>query len=333
MKRLINQEENVVTDMIDGFLKLSRGQFKKVPGVNAIMKTNPKKKVSVIVGGGTGMDPWPIGYVGEGLADGAAVGNIFCAPPAKSILELTRQLPHEDGVIYVVTNHAGDVLNFELVSELAAMEGIRTRQIYINDDITSADKSQKEERRGIGGVALLTKLAGAITETGKGLDEVAAILEEAKNNIGTFSVTTGPSYSPVTGKKSFELEEGKMEYGMGFNGETGIKREDISTADEIARTLMEGLLKDLEVNSGDKVVLWLNGYSLTSQIELSIIAGKCCDILRERDIWLSDIQIERLYVTPGAAGLSLSMLKMNQEFEQYYKVPALSPFFKIMWKE
>lgn len=333
MKRLINQEGNIVPDMIDGFVKLSQGQFKKVPSVNAIMKTDCQEKVSVVVGGGTGMDPWPIGYVGTGLADGAAVGNVFCAPPARSILELTRQLPHSKGVVYIVTNHAGDVLNFELVSELAGMEGIETRQIYINDDITSANKAEKEERRGIGGVALLTKLAGAITQAGKDLDETAELLEEAKNCIGTFSVTTGPAYSPVTGKKSFELEEGKMEYGMGFNGETGIKREDISTANKIAETLMDGLIKDLEVKKGDKIVLWMNGYSMTSQIELSIIAGKCCDILRESGIELFDIQIERLYVTPGAAGLSISMLKLEEKFEEYYKVPALSPFFKIMWKE
>lgn len=333
MKRLINQEDNIISDMIDGFIKLGMGKYKKVPGVNSIMKTECKEKVSVIVGGGSGMDPWPIGYVGDGLADGAAVGNVFCAPPAKAILELTRQLPHKNGVVYIVTNHAGDVLNFELVSELAGMEGIETRQIYINDDITSAGKDEKEERRGIGGVALLTKLAGAMTEAGKNLDETAELLEKAKNCIGTFSVTTGPAYSPITGKKSFELEEGKMEYGMGFNGETGIRREDISTADEIAETLTDGLLRDLEVKKGDKVALWLNGYSMTSQIELSIIAGKCCDILKESGIEIADVQIERLYVTPGAAGLSVSMLKMEREFEEYYHVPAVSPFFKIMWKE
>ncbi|MBU3874428.1 dihydroxyacetone kinase subunit DhaK [Faecalicatena sp. AGMB00832] len=332
MKRLVNQEERMISDMIDGYVKLSQGKVQSVPGVNAIMKTNCKEKVSVVVGGGSGLDPWPIGYVGEGLADGAAVGNVFCAPPAKSILEVTRNVPHERGIVYIVTNHAGDVLNFELVSELAGMEGIKTRQIYINDDITSAGSDEKEERRGIGGIAILTKLAGAVTDAGNSLDETFRLLEKAKDSIGTFSVTTAPSYSPVTGKQCFALEDGKMEYGMGFNGETGILRTDISTADDIAETLMEGLLEDLGVRSGDRVAIWLNGYSMTSQIELSIIAGRCCDLLLEKKIQLYDIQIERLYVTPGAAGLSISMLKLDEELEKYYNTPADAPFFKIMEK-
>lgn len=332
MKRLMNREENMISDMIEGYVKLNQGNIQKVSGVNAIMKTVCNEKVSVVVGGGTGMDPWPIGYVGEGLADGAAIGNVFCAPPAKSILEVTRKLPHKKGVVYVATNHAGDVLNFELVSELAGMEGIRTKHIYMNDDITSAGKEEKQERRGIGGIAILTKLAGAVTEAGNSLEQTVRLLEKAKDNIGTFSVTTAPSYSPVTGKQCFELEDGKMEYGMGFNGETGILRTDITTADDITKTLMERLLEDLEIKPGDRAAVWLNGYSMTSQIELSIIAGKCYDILSEKNIELYDIQVERLYVTPGAAGLSISLMKIDEELQPYYNAPAKAPFFKIMKK-
>ncbi len=329
MKRLINEEEKIVDDMISGYIKICRGAVKKVPGVNAVIKTHAKDKVSVIVGGGSGLDPWPIGYVGDGLADGAAVGNIFTAPPARSILEATRCLPHEKGVIYVVTNHAGDVLNFELVSELAGLEGIKTRQIYIADDIASASRSEREERRGIGGVAILTKIAGAVTEAGNTLDETERILRKANENIGTFSVTTAPSCSPVTGKECFTLDEGQMEFGMGFNGETGISREMITGANGIAEKLMKELLNDLGVKAQDKVAVWINGYSLTSQIELSIIAGTCCDILEERKIELHDIVVERLYVTPGAGGLSISIIKLDEEMTRYYNRRAEAPFFKI----
>lgn len=329
MKRLINKAETIVEDMINGYVKINRGFIKKVPGVNAVVKAYPKDKVTVIVGGGSGLDPWPIGYVGKGLADGAAVGNIFTAPPAKAILEATRNLPHDQGVIYIVTNHAGDVLNFELVSELAGLEGIQTRQIYIADDITSASAEEKKERRGIGGVAVLTKLAGAVTEAGHSLDEAERILVKANQNIGTYSVTTAPSYSPVTGEQCFELEEGKMEFGMGFNGETGIRKEKIKEADEIAEKLMDGLTEDLNIKPHDKVVVWINGYSMTSQIELSIIAGKCCDVLKEKEIELYDILIERLYVTPGAGGLSVKMMKMDEELMKYYDRSAEAPFFKV----
>ncbi|MBC5689129.1 dihydroxyacetone kinase subunit DhaK [Mediterraneibacter sp. NSJ-55] len=329
MKRLVNKTGTIVEDMINGYVKINRGFIKKVPGVNAVVKTCPKDKVTVIVGGGSGLDPWPVGYVGKGLADGAAVGNIFTAPPAKSILETTRILPHDKGVIYVVTNHAGDVLNFELVSELAELEGIETRQIYITDDITSASTAEKEERRGIGGVALLTKLAGAVTEAGNSLDETERILKKANHNIGTFSVTTAPSYSPVNGEKCFELEDGKMEFGMGFNGETGIKREKIGEADSIAEKLINGLSEDLNLKPYDKVVIWINGYSMTSQIELSIIAGKCCDVLKEKKIELYDILVERLFVTPGAGGLSITVMKIDEELTQYYDKSADAPFFKV----
>lgn len=329
MRRLINSRENIIEDMINGYLKLCRGKCEKVEGVHAIVKSVPRDKVSVIVGGGSGLDPWPIGYVGEGLADGAAVGNVFTAPPAKAILEATRKLPHEKGVVYVVTNHAGDVLNFELVSELAGLEGIRTRQIYIADDITSADDSNRGERRGIGGVALLTKLAGAVTEAGNSLEETDRILKKANERIGTFSVNAGKSYSPSTGEICFELPENELEYGMGFNGETGAFRETFSGAAHMADTLMEYLIKDMRLEKGSKIAVWLNGYSMTSQIELSILAGEICSNLERAGIELYDIRAERLFVTPGAQGLSVSVLKLDEELEKYYDREAEAPFFHI----
>lgn len=329
MQRLVNSHENVIEDMINGYLKLCRGKCERVEGVQAIVKSAPKDKVSVIVGGGSGMDPWPIGYVGEGLADGAAIGNVFTAPPAKAILETTRKLPHNKGVVYIVTNHAGDVLNFELVSELAGLEGIKTQQIYIADDITSEKKENRRERRGIGGVALITKLAGAITEAGNSLEETVRILEKANDSIGTVSVNAGKSYSPSTGEVCFELPEKELEYGMGFNGETGILRETFSGANHIAETLMEYLIEDMDLIKGTKIAVWINGYSMTSQIELAILAGKISDILYESGIELYDMKVERLFVTPGAQGLSVSVLKMDEELEKYYAKEAESPFFHI----
>ena len=172
MNRLLNNPEQVIDEMLAGYIASYPDRFCKLDGYHVLLNKNEKDKVSIVIGAGGGNEPWPIGYVGEGLADACSLGNVFAAPTAKSILNAIRYVPNEKGVLCIATNHAGDVLNFELVAGLAEMEGIHTRQIYVSDDITSAEKTQREERRGIAGVSLIVKIAAAASEAGLSLEEV-----------------------------------------------------------------------------------------------------------------------------------------------------------------
>ena len=170
MNKLINKPENTVSEMLDGYISIYPDMFEKIPDhsgryLGLVLKER-KDKVSVVVGGGSGNEPWIIGYVGPGLADGAALGHVYTAPAAASVLAVSRCVPNAKGVVYVATNHAGDVLNFELVRELAGMEGIDAKCVFVCDDVTTAPKEKRDERRGIAGIALAVKIAGAASESG-----------------------------------------------------------------------------------------------------------------------------------------------------------------------
>lgn len=253
MNRLLNNVEHEVAEMLDGYIAGCPEYFDRLEQSQVLIKKNLKDKVSVITGAGSGNEPWPIGYVGEGLADACALGNVFAAPAARSILNAIRAVPHDKGVLCIVTNHAGDVLNFELVGELAELEGIKTRRIYAADDVTSAPRNQKEDRRGIAGITLVLKIAAAAAEAGLCLDKVAEIAELANQNIYTASVTTSPAYVLETGKMAYKLPDGMIEYGMGFNGETGVERTPLTSANDVMDKVFSMVSADMDLQSGEEI--------------------------------------------------------------------------------
>lgn len=328
MNKLINHPDDMVPEMLAGYLALYPELFEKVPNTNGLIRKDKQDKVSIVIGGGAGNEPWVIGYVGRGLADGAALGNVYTAPPSRAILNVTNAVPHEKGVIYICTYHTGDVLNFELVRELSELEGIDTACVFVSDDISTEPLERKDERRGVAGIALVVKVVGAACEAGLPLDEVVRVATKAKENTYTFSVTTSPGYMPGTGKAMFELPEGEIEYGMGFNGETGIKRTKLTTADDVAWTLVDGLLKDIQPKIEDRLAVMINGFGFTSNLELCIIGRKVKAILDERGVKVHDIFIDSLFAPQGTGGLSISMMKLDDELINYYNEPAYSPFFQ-----
>ncbi|MGX8700750.1 dihydroxyacetone kinase subunit DhaK [Caproiciproducens sp.] len=324
---MINKPENMIREMIDGYVAACPQIIQAMPEYNGVTVRQKKEKVSIVTGGGSGLEPWVIGYVGEGLADGAAIGNLYTAPPSRTILNLTKAVYHEQGVIYVCTNHAGDVLNFELVGELAEMDGIRTRCVFVADDITSAPREQQSERRGVAGVALVMKVAGAACGAGLQLDDAVRVIQKANQNTFTFSVTTSPGYFP-NGNKMFEMPDGFIEYGMGFNGEPGVLRTELKPADEIADTMLKYLLDDSGISGGDEIAVMVNGFGFTSFLELCIVNRRISESLREKNIILHDLFIDNLFCPQGTGGFSISILKLDEELKPYYDAPAYSPFFK-----
>ncbi|WP_444659054.1 dihydroxyacetone kinase subunit DhaK [Caproiciproducens sp. R2] len=327
MNKIINQPEQMIEQMLEGYIATCPDLLEALPRSKGILTKRKKDKVSIVTGGGSGNEPWIIGYVGEGLADGAALGNVYIAPPARAILNVTKAVSHEKGVIYICTNHAGDVLNFELVGELAEMDGIRTRCVFVADDITSAPRERQSERRGVAGIAMVMKVAGAACDAGLELDDAVRVIQKANRNTFTFSVTTSPGYLP-SGKAMCELPDGFIEYGMGFNGEPGVLRTELKPADEIADTMLKYLLDDGGISGGDEIAVMVNGFGFTSLLELSIVTRRAAESLREKGIVLHDIFIDTLFQPQGTGGFSISILKLDEELKPYYDAPAYSPFFK-----
>lgn len=328
MNRLLNDPEHVVEELLEGYLASYPEQFCRLEDCHVLIRKSLEDKVSVVIGAGGGNEPWPIGCVGSGLADACALGNVFAAPAATSILKAIRRVPHDKGVLCIATNHAGDVLNFELVSELAQLEGIRTRRIYVSDDVTSAPKDQREERRGIAGVSLVVKIAAAACEAGLSLEEAARIGELASHNTYTVSVTTSPAYVLETGEPAYDLPDSMIEYGMGFNGETGVERTALPPAAQVMERMVHILQQDMDLQRGEEIAVFLNPYKATTVIESYLLMRSCLLSLKDMGVKVYDTFVDSLFPTQGAGGCSLTFLRMDQELKTYYDRPAASPLFR-----
>ena len=325
MNRLHNALERAVEEMIDGYIDTYPNLFERVEGQKVLLYKGRKDGVSILIGAGAGNEPWPIGYVGKGLADACVLGDIFTAPAAGSILKTIRTLSHDAGVLCIATNHAGDVLNFELVSELAELEGIKTRQLYISDDVDSSE--EREERRGIAGVTLVLKILSAARDAGLSLEELLSLGENINNNLSTASVTTSPAYIFENGKQAYDLPDGMVEYGMGFNGEMGKERTNLPSADSLIEKLTAPLILDLQLKAEDEIVVFLNVFQSTTTLEECILLHSLQNFLRRKKIKVFDTFVQSLFPTQGAGGFSLSFLKIQEKYRDFYKKEAYSPLF------
>lgn len=331
MRGFINHAETAVEEMVNGYLRVYPGRFVKVKGknqrLNGFIRQNCSRKVSVITGGGAGNEPWSVGFVGDGLADGAVMGAVFTAPPARFIVNVTQALPTDQGALYICTNHAGDVLNYELAGELAQLENIETRCIKVSDDISGLMGERKEERRGQAGVAFVIKIAGAASEAGYSLAETARVAQKANERVTTFGAAVSSGYIPGSGELVHRMQEGQVEYGKGFNGENGVLVEQNRSADEIVDTMMSYLLREAKLTSLDEVALLINAYGMTSTMEQCIIARKAVDILSAQSIQIHHIIMDRLF-QPLSGGCSISILRLDEELKRLYDMPASSPMIK-----
>jgi dihydroxyacetone kinase-like protein len=273
MKKIINCPENFVNEMLDGIF-LAHGD--KLTFVNndkrCIVKINAgtKKKVALATGGGSGHLPLFLGYVGEGLLDGASVGGVFQSPSADQMLEVTKAIDTGMGVLYIYGNYGGDIMNFDMAAEMAEFENIKVESYAAGDDVASAPKGEEHKRRGVAGIFYIFKCAGAMAETGADLAEVKRITEKVGDSVRSIGVALSPVIVPEVGKPSFTIEDGKMEIGMGIHGEPGIRKGDLLSADEITEEMLEKILDDMDLCSGDEVSVLMNGLGSTPQEELYV---------------------------------------------------------------
>lgn len=329
MKKFINDPEKVVDEMLEGLLLAHSDCLKSVRSDNRALvrsDTPVSGKVAIATGGGSGHLPLFLGYVGKGMLDGVAVGDIFASPSSQQMLDATRAIHGGQGVLYIYGNYGGDVMNFDMAAELADLEGIRVESVVATDDVASMPKGYEQQRRGVAGMFYLYKLAGAKAEQGANLDEVKRIAEKANDNVRTMGVALTPCILPAVGYPNFEIPEGDMEVGMGIHGEPGIQKGKIQPVDEVAKTLVNKILNDLPVEKGSDVSVLINGLGATPLEELYVFYRAVHKLLEEKGIHVYSRYIGEFATSMEMAGLSLSILRVDEELRNLLDVPFTTPF-------
>lgn len=328
MKKLINSVETVEDEMIQGLVKAYPKYLKKIDGHNVVVRANKKEgKVALISGGGSGHEPAHAGYVGEGMLDAAVAGAVYTSPASDAILEGIKAIATDKGVLMVIKNYTGDVMNFEMAAEMAEMEGITVKQVVVNDDVAVKDSLFTVGRRGVAGTVFVHKIAGAMAETGASLDEVQAVAQKVIDNVRTMGAATLPSTIPASGKPGFELAEDEMEVGIGIHGEPGTHREKMMTANEITDHLLEKILADIDY-SGSEVAVMINGSGSTPLMELYIINNRVADVLAEKGIKVVETFVGEYMTSIDMAGFSISVLKLDDQLKELLAAKADTPAMK-----
>jgi dihydroxyacetone kinase-like protein len=324
-KKIVNDPQAVVSELLDGLVIAYQGQVKKLEGVSALVKSAlPPGKVGLLVGGGSGHEPLFHGFIGQNMADGAACGNIFAAPTPDVILAAARALDQGWGVLYLYGNYAGDNMNFDIAAEMARDEGIRTHTVRIWDDVASAPPERMEDRRGIAGDLFVIKIAGGVSAVVDDLQEVARVTAKARDRTRSMGVAVSAGSIPETGEPTFELPDDEIEIGMGLHGEAGVSREKLLPADALVEKMMGRLLPDLPFSRGDEVCLLINDLGATTMMELLIVNRKTHAILSDKGIRVHDTLIGSYCTSQEMAGFSISLMQLDDELKTYYDMPARS---------
>jgi dihydroxyacetone kinase len=328
VQKILNNPEAFVDEMLDGILAAHPRDLRRVGAGRCLVRTSAPVagKVGIVTGGGSGHLPLFLGYVGDGLCDGVAVGNVFASPSAEEILTVTQAVDAGQGVLYLFGNYGGDVMNFDLAGELAADEGITTATVLGADDVASAPAGSADRRRGIAGLTLLYKVAGAKAAEGASLDEVVAVTERAGRQLRTMGVALSPCILPAVGTATFTVEPGEMEIGMGIHGEPGVRRGKLETADEIVDNLLGAILAELPVGQGDEVAILVNGLGATPKEELYIMYRRIAQIMAERGARVRRVWIGEYATSLEMAGASVTVLALDDELGRLVDAPVASPF-------
>ena len=328
MKKFINQVEKVEEQMVSGLAKAYPSYLRKLDGMNVVVRAHKKEgRVALISGGGSGHEPAHGGYVGEGMLDAAVAGAVFTSPTPDQIYEGIKAVATEEGVLMIVKNYTGDVMNFEMAAELADMEGIKVKQVVVNDDVAVKDSLYTVGRRGVAGTVFVHKIAGAKAEAGGSLEEVQAVAQKVIDNVRTMGVAIAPCTVPAAGTPGFELSENEMEVGIGIHGEPGTDKEPLKTADEIADTLLDQILNDMDY-SGQEVAVMVNGMGATPLMELYIIYDHVADVLADKGIKVYAPFVGEYMTSIEMQGFSISLLRLDDELKELLDAPADTPAWR-----
>ena len=328
MKKFINAVDKVEDQMIQGMIKAYPQYVKKLDCGNVVVRASKKEgKVALISGGGSGHEPAHGGYVGEGMLDAAVAGAVFTSPTPDQVYEGIKAIATDAGVLMVIKNYTGDVMNFEMAADMARDEGIKVAQVVVNDDVAVKDSLYTVGRRGVAGTVFVHKIAGAMAETGADLDAVQAVAQKVIDNVRTMGAAIEPCTVPAAGKPGFELGEDEMEVGIGIHGEPGTHREKIKTADEITDLLLGQILADIDY-TGSEVAVMVNSSGATPLMELFIINNRVADVLAEKGVKVYKTFVGEYMTSIEMAGFSISLLKLDDQLKQLLDAKADTPAFK-----
>lgn len=331
-KKLINDPKDVVEEMLSGVVAAHPRHLRQLPeSTRSIVAVDAphQGKVGLLIGGGSGHEPTFLGFVGKGLATGCAVGNIFASPPPDPILEATRAINGGAGVLYMYGNYSGDVMNFDMAAEMAAMDDIEVRTVRTTDDIASAPRDQREKRRGVAGNFFIFKAAGAACDLGWSLDECVRAAEKANARTYTMGVALSPCSMPHTLRHNFEIGPEDMEVGMGIHGEPGISREKLKTADAVTDEMMERIFEEMGAAEGARVAVLVNSLGSTPPMELYVVNRRVHERLAKKGISVHVTFVGPYCTSMEMAGCSITVMHLDDELQMLIDHPCDTPALKI----
>lgn len=332
MKKILNDPSDFADEMLEGLYAAHPDLVKPVgDDLRTLVRADAPVggKVALAAGGGSGHLPVFLGYVGRGMLDGCAIGDVFQSPSADQMLEVTRAIHGGKGVLYVYGNYGGDVMNFDMAAEMAEMESIEVRTVLVKDDVASASADRADTRRGVAGMVFAFKIGGAKADGGGSLDEVEAAVKKALANTRTMGVALGPCILPAVGKPGFTIGEGEMELGMGIHGEPGVRRGPLETADQIAEEIVKTIQADLPMGAGDRVAVMVNGLGATPLEELYILYRRVYQMLESQKVGVHRVFVGEYATSLEMPGASITLMKLDDELRELLDHPAHTPFFRV----
>lgn len=325
MQRIMNNPDNIVDEMLKGFLKAHSDIVESTENGRVVKaKDIPEGKVGVVTGGGSGHKPAFVGYVGKNMCDAAAVGEICSSPTAAAFLDACKVADQGKGVACLYGNYSGDNMNVKMAVKMAKKAGITVKTVVANDDVASAPKDQREKRRGVAGEVLMWKVGGAKAAKGGDLDEVIAAAQKAIDNTRSVGIGLAPCTLPAVGHPNFEIKEGTMEVGIGHHGEPGIEVCPLESANEMAKRMVDVVVPDYPFVEGDEVVVLVSGLGATPVMELYVLYDEIDRLLTEKGIKTHKAYVGNYFTSLEMMGATLTVMKLDDELKELIDMPAYS---------
>lgn len=329
MKKLLNKPEDIMDEMLAGMAMANQKILRLEPGTHRMTRRVPKEqgKVKLIIGNGGGHEPGAIGWIGYGMYDMDCMGEVFTAQSGKKLFEAIKDMDDGSPVLLTIANHAGDVMNGNLACQMAKDAGINIRQSIFYDDIASAPKGFEEERRGLTGMMLGVKMAGAAAEEGASLDECVLAFEKTRDNTRSISIALSGCTHPQTGMMMMEVPDGEVNIGAGVHGEGGVSNRKLTTSWDIVTQTADLLITDMPFEKNDEVIVLVNGMGSTTMMELAIFYQDVCKYLASKGILIYDGLADSFFTTQEMAGVTLSLCKMDAQMKKWWDAPCHTPSY------
>lgn len=331
MKKFLNDPVNFVEEMLEGIYKAHPAVTYTAGDLRCLVTAKVKPgKVGIATGGGSGHLPTFLGFVGDGMLDGAAVGGVFQSPSAEQMYQVTKHIDQGAGVLYIYGNYTGDIINFDMAAKLADLDGIVVKQVVGNDDVASSVVGEEHKRRGVAGIFFIYKAAGAAAAEGLSLEEVTRLADKARLRTRTMGVALSSCVVPEIGHATFSIGEDEMEIGMGIHGEPGISRKKLAPADAVVDEMMDRVFAETDYKQGDDVAVLMNGLGGTPLEELYILFRRVSQLLEARGVTAKYVWVGEFATSMEMAGASISILHLDEELDRLVSAPVNTPFFQYV---